>query len=175
MIAQEHARPRDASRLLVMRGDTLEHRSFRELPSILRAGDLLVINDTQVVAARVTGRRSQTGGNVELLLLRPSAQPRYDPKATRWFALAKPGRKARAGDRIEFDRFGLAVVVAVHADGTREVDLQLDVPLEEFLAAAGRLPLPPYVHDDSERNQQDYQTVFAAHPGSVAAPTAALH
>ena len=175
MIAQEHARPRDASRLLVIRGDELEHRTFRELPEILRDDDLLVLNDTRVVAARIPGRRIPTGGSVELLLLRPVARPQFDPKATRWLVLAKPGRKARAGDRIEFGHLGSALVQAVHSDGTRAIELDLAVTLEEFLAAAGRLPLPPYVHNDSEQNQQDYQTVFAVNPGSIAAPTAALH
>ncbi|MBV9103196.1 MAG: S-adenosylmethionine:tRNA ribosyltransferase-isomerase, partial [Candidatus Eremiobacteraeota bacterium] len=175
LIAQEHARPRDASRLLVVRGDALEHHIFRELPDILRDDDLLVLNDTRVVAARVRGRRLPTGGSIELLLLRPVAQTQYDPKAKRWFALVKPGRKARAGDRIEFGPLGTALVGAIHADGTREIEFDLAVSLEEFLDTAGRLPLPPYVHTDSEENQQDYQTVFAVNPGSVAAPTAALH
>jgi S-adenosylmethionine:tRNA ribosyltransferase-isomerase len=175
LIAQEHARPRDASRLLVVRGDALEHRIFRELPDILRDDDLLVLNDTRVVPARVRGRRLPTGGRVELLLLRPVAQTQYDTKAKLWFDLSKPGRKARVGDRIEFGHLGSALVGAVHADGTREIELDLAVSLEEFLGATGRLPLPPYVHTDSEENQQDYQTVFAVNPGSIAAPTAALH
>ncbi len=145
------------------------------MPGILRPEDLLVLNDTRVIAARVYGRRIPTGGKLEVLLLRPAAKPEYDPSATRWLALANPARKARAGDRIQFDRFGTATVTGVHEDGARELQLDLAVSLEEFLTAAGRLPLPPYVHDDSARNQEDYQTIFAAHPGSVAAPTAALH
>jgi len=153
----------------------LEHRRFSELPNLLRPDDLLVLNDTRVIAARISGRRFPTGGKVEVLLLRPATNPTYDTRATRWLALVKPGRTARPGDRIEFDRFGSATVEAIARDGMRVLALDLRVPLEEFLNAAGRLPLPPYVRSDSERNQEDYQTIFGVRPGSVAAPTAALH
>ena len=174
LIAQEHARPRDASRLMVVRGDALEDRTFRELPNLLHADDLLVLNDTRVVPTRVFGRTS-SGAHVEVLLLRPVAQLEYDPAATRWFALIKPGRKGRRGDQIDFAEFGSAAIDAVNDDGTREVALRLTVPLDDFLGRAGRLPLPPYIERDSARNQEDYQTVFALKAGSVAAPTAALH
>jgi S-adenosylmethionine:tRNA ribosyltransferase-isomerase len=174
LIAQEHAHPRDASRLLVLRGDALSHGTFRELPQLLRPGDLLVLNDTRVLAARLFGQR-RGGAMVELLLLRPAAQVAYDPHATRWLALAKPGRGAPLGESIAFGDLGYASIEAVHPDGTRELELHLDGTLQELLKRSGRLPLPPYVRNDSAQAQADYQTVFAAKPGSVAAPTAALH
>ncbi len=152
----------------------IEHGHFRDLPQYLRAGDVLVLNETRVIAARVFGRRA-SGGRVELLLLHP-AQGRYDPAATRWMALVKPGRKVQHGERIEFGDLGFAEVVRVDpADGVREIEFRLDVPFEEFLNRAGKLPLPPYIHNESDEAQERYQTIFAREPGSVAAPTASLH
>src|SRR5579862_3508054 len=95
LIAQRPARVRDASRLLVLDGDCLEHRTFAELPALLRAGDVLVLNETRVIAARVAGTRVPSGGRVELLLLHPSGSLRYDAGATRWVALARPARRLR--------------------------------------------------------------------------------
>lgn len=161
--------------MLVLRGDAIQHRLFSDLPELLRPGDLLVLNDTKVIAARVFGRRVPGGAKVEVLMLRPASHLAYDPQATRWLALTKPGRKALPGTRIDFDELGYATVEAVHSGGVREMQFNLKVPLEEFLDNAGRLPLPPYVHNESAQAQADYQTVFAAKPGSVAAPTAALH
>jgi S-adenosylmethionine:tRNA ribosyltransferase-isomerase len=166
--------PRDASRLLVMHHGAIEHRTFRDLPEYLRAGDVLVLNETRVIAARIFGTRP-TGGHVELLLLRPTHHGRYDPHATRWQALAKPGRRLREGQRVQFGDFGEAVVTAVHDDGVRDVEFSLAVPFETFLERAGTLPLPPYIHNDSPEAQERYQTIFAREPGSVAAPTASLH
>jgi S-adenosylmethionine:tRNA ribosyltransferase-isomerase len=167
--------PRDASRLLVLRQGCVEHKTFRDLPEYLRAGDVLVLNETRVIAARIFGNREPSGGEVELLLLRPSHRGRYDPHATRWQALAKPGRRLREGQRISFGDLGSASIAGVHDDGVREVEFALNVPFEEFLERAGTLPLPPYIHNDSAQAQERYQTVFAREPGSVAAPTASLH
>lgn len=166
--------PRDASRLLVLRDGALEHRRFSDLPAYLRAGDLLVLNETRVIAARVFGTRP-SGGRVEVLLLRPSHRMRYDPAATRWQALVKPGRRLQPGQAIRFGDFGEAHIVAAHGDGVREIEFSLGVPFEQFLERAGTLPLPPYIHNDSADAQERYQTVFAREPGSVAAPTASLH
>lgn len=166
--------PRDASRLLVLRQGHIEHRGFRDLPEYLRAGDVLVLNETRVIAARVFGTRP-TGGHVELLLLRPTHHGRYDPHATRWQALAKPGRRLREGQCVTFGDLGEASIVHVHDDGVRDVEFALRVPFEEFLERAGTLPLPPYIHNDSPEAQERYQTIFAREPGSVAAPTASLH
>jgi S-adenosylmethionine:tRNA ribosyltransferase-isomerase len=174
LIAQQPAMPRDASRLLVLRRGQIEHRIFRDLPQYLREGDVLVLNETRVIAARVFGARP-SGGRVELLLLRPSHHGRYDPSATRWQALAKPGRRLRAGERVRFGELGEAQVVSVHGDGVRDVEFSLCVPFEVFLERAGRLPLPPYIHNESDEAQERYQTIFAREPGSVAAPTASLH
>jgi len=151
----------------------MEHRVFRDLPDYLREGDVLVLNETRVIAARVFGARL-SGGRVELLLLRP-AQGRYDPAATRWQTLAKPGRRLQTGQRVTFGDLGEAHIVGVHDDGVREVEFSLNVPFETFLERAGRLALPPYIHNESEQAQERYQTIFAREPGSVAAPTASLH
>jgi S-adenosylmethionine:tRNA ribosyltransferase-isomerase len=160
--------------LLVLRRGEIEHRIFRDLPEYLRSGDVLVLNETRVIAARIFGTRV-SGGRAEVLLLRPSHRPRYDPCAARWQALAKPGRPLREGATIEFGELGNARIVAVHPGGVREIEFSLRVPFEEFLERAGRLPLPPYIHDDSQQAQERYQTIFAREPGSVAAPTASLH
>jgi S-adenosylmethionine:tRNA ribosyltransferase-isomerase len=151
----------------------MEHRVFRDLPEYLHEGDVLVLNETRVIAARVFGARS-TGGRVELLLLRPH-HGRYDPTATRWQALAKPGRRLQIGQRVSFGDLGEAEIVGVHDDGVRDVEFSLRVPFETFLNRAGRLPLPPYIHNESPEAQERYQTIFAREPGSVAAPTASLH
>jgi S-adenosylmethionine:tRNA ribosyltransferase-isomerase len=160
---------------MVLRGDGIEHRTFRDLPEILRPGDLLVLNETRVIAARLFGTR-ETGGKAEVLLLRPSDRARYDPASVHWLALARPGRKLRDGARILFGDLGSATVTAVHEDdGVRELAFDLNVPFETLLERAGKLPLPPYIHNDTSDAQERYQTVFARTPGSVAAPTASLH
>lgn len=158
----------------MLRGGDVEHRIFRDLPDVLRAGDVLVLNETRVIAARVFGARP-SGGRAEVLLLRPSHKGRYDPHATRWQALVRPGRRLREGQRIEFGELGEARVASVHADGVRDLEFSLNVPFEVFLERAGTLPLPPYIHNTSAEAQERYQTVFAKEPGSVAAPTASLH
>jgi S-adenosylmethionine:tRNA ribosyltransferase-isomerase len=160
---------------MALRGDRIEHLTFREFPNLLRAGDVLVLNETRVIAARVRGKRVPSGGAVELLFLRPAQEAHYNPGATRWLALAKPGRRLRPGERISFGGLGQAIVVNVLDGGVREIELTLTVGFGEFLEAAGTLPLPPYVHNDSPEAQAGYQTIFARDPGSVAAPTASLH
>lgn len=156
-------------------GDRIEHRTFAEIPALLHAGDVLVLNETRVIAARLTGERIPTGGRVELLLLHPSGSHRYDARALHWVALARPARRLRPGERIGFGEFGEAEVVAALDEGLREIEFRLELPLEAFLSRAGKLPLPPYIHNDSDEAQRRYQTVFARVPGSVAAPTASLH
>jgi S-adenosylmethionine:tRNA ribosyltransferase-isomerase len=173
-IAQE-ARPRGTSRLLVLdrSSGAVSHRRFAELPELLRPGDLLVRNDVAVRAARLYGRDS-AGRLVEIFLLSPQNQ-----EATRWSALAKPGRRARAGSRIAFDEELAAEVVEVHEDGGRSV--LFDRPLDPaLLGRIGRTPLPPYIRreagaPDRPEDRAAYQTVFAREPLAVAAPTAGLH
>jgi S-adenosylmethionine:tRNA ribosyltransferase-isomerase len=175
LIAQHPAPVRDASRLMVLGRGPVEHRVFSDLPALLGPHDVLVLNRTRVIAARLQGTREPTGGAVEVLLLHPAESMRYDPQATHWIALVKPGRRLRTGASIRFGEDAHARVVAEHDDGLRELAFDLRVPFEQFLERAGRLPLPPYIHNESEDAQERYQTVFAREPGSVAAPTASLH
>ncbi len=170
LIAQTPAEPRDSSRLLVLRRDTpeLEHRLFRDLPAFLQPGDTLVLNDTRVLPARLLGERAGTGGRVEVLLLRRLERDR-------WETLVKPGRKARAGQVIRFGDGRLeATVLDTTEAGGRVVEFRYDGVFEQVLDELGQMPLPPYITAklaDPER----YQTVYARHRGSAAAPTAGLH
>ncbi|MGC1379878.1 MAG: tRNA preQ1(34) S-adenosylmethionine ribosyltransferase-isomerase QueA [Candidatus Baltobacteraceae bacterium] len=175
LIAQHPTSRRDESRLLVLDGASTFHRRFRDLPERLDPGDVLVLNETRVIAARLHGERLPGGGRVELLLLHPAQTLRYDARALRWTALARPARRLHAGQRISFGEFGEATVRREAEEGVCEIELHLQLPLERFLERAGRMPLPPYIHNDSAEAQERYQTVFARLPGSVAAPTASLH
>ena len=173
-IAQE-PRPRGSSRLLVLdrRSGEVSHRRFAELPGILREGDLLVRNDVGVRPARLYGRDSE-GRLVEIFLLREEGSD-----ARRWKALARPGRRAKAGRRIAFEDGLTAEVESVGDDGSRSVvfDRPLDAGLLERI---GRTPLPPYIRreagaPDRPGDREAYQTIFAREPLAVAAPTAGLH
>lgn len=175
-IAKTPAEPRDAARLLVLTDDgRFEDRVFTDFPSLLRAGDVLVLNETAVLRARVRATREPGGGAAELLLLRPADGKRFDPFARRWLALVKPGRRLREGARLRFGDAGTARVTAVAADGVREILFDLRGSLETLLESHGEMPLPPYVGDGDHARAARYQTVFARVPGSVAAPTASLH
>jgi S-adenosylmethionine:tRNA ribosyltransferase-isomerase len=154
-------------------GDALEHRTFADFPSLLRAGDVLAINETRVVRARLHATR-EGGGDAELLLLRPRAHAAFDPAAREWLALVRPGRKLRAGARLRIGDAG-ATIAAVLADGPRVVRFDDGVDVGALLDAHGELPLPPYVGSGDAARAERYQTVFARVPGSVAAPTASLH
>jgi S-adenosylmethionine:tRNA ribosyltransferase-isomerase len=180
LIAHEPAARREAARLLVLEpGDALAHRTFAEFPSLLRAGDVLVLNETRVVRARLRAVRDG-GGSAELLLLRPRAHVAFDTHEREWLALVRPGRKLRAGERLQIGPAG-ASVVDVLADGPRVVRFDEGVDLAALLESHGEVPLPPYVaaHRDDPgadaARAERYQTVFARVPGSVAAPTASLH
>jgi S-adenosylmethionine:tRNA ribosyltransferase-isomerase len=169
-IAQTPIEPRDAARLLVDRGPArdVEHRQVRDLPGLLEPGDLVVVNDTRVLPARLHLQRA-TGGHVEVLLLEP-----LDDHQRRWSALARPAKRLRPGERLlGLDGREVLDVVGRLDDGV-EVRLVGEVdPLAE-LQRLGEVPLPPYITvplADADR----YQTVYAARPGSVAAPTAGLH
>ena len=164
LIAQTPVEPRDSSRLMVLsRTDgSIEHHCFSELDELLRPSDLLVFNDSRVLPARLMGRKADTGGKVELLLLR-----RLEPGL--WEALCKPSRSVREGTRITFD--GLNGDIVERRDGALRVVRLSD---EAALERAGQVPLPPYIHrplDDPER----YQTNYSRVQGSAAAPTAGLH
>lgn len=178
-IAQEPAEPRDAARLMVIHRTSgrIEHRAFTDLPEYLRPGDLLVMNDTRVLPARLRARRP-TGAQVELLLLRRLPGPGT------WEALVKPGRRAVPGDRLLVTGSRgepcvhplTAAVLERLPSGARVIQFEgaPEEALDAAVAAAGEVPLPPYIHQalaDAER----YQTIYARAAGSVAAPTAGLH
>lgn len=170
LIAQEPAEPRDCSRLLVLdrTAEQLAHRSFHHLPEYLRAGDVLVFNDTKVIPARLVGKKEETGAVVEVFLLHPC------DNSQEWEVLVKPGRKARAGAKIVFGEGFSCEIQRDTAFGGRVARFEHRLPWEEALHVYGKMPLPPYITKEPE-NLERYQTVYAAKPGAVAAPTAGLH
>lgn len=168
-IAQTPIEPRNASRLMVLDPvkKTIEHRHFYDLKDYLVPGDTLIFNDTRVMPARLIGHRDQTGGRVEVFLLR-----RLD--ANRWETLVKPGKKAKEGNVINFSD-ELSCTVIEHTDfGGRIVEFHYDGVFEEILDRLGETPLPPYIHEKLEDSER-YQTVYNREEGSAAAPTAGLH
>lgn len=167
-IAQSPIEPRDASRLLVMHraSGRLEHARFAEVRRWLRPGDLLVLNDSRVIPARLAGLRA-SGGSAEILVLRPVVG---DPE--RWEALVRPSRRMAEGDVVTL-RSGDRIKVGERlGDGTRAV--RFDGDPHAIMAAAGEMPLPPYIRGSTAPGER-YQTVYARPPGSAAAPTAGLH
>jgi S-adenosylmethionine:tRNA ribosyltransferase-isomerase len=173
LIAQTPIEPRDASRLMVVHRatGTIEHRIFRNIGDYLQPGDLLVANQSRVIPARLHGRKQDSGGAVEALLL----TPRPDRGADCWEALVRPGRRIHEGQRLAFAAGLEATVLARTPTGGRVLQFTApDGDVAAALARAGSVPLPPYIHTplaDPER----YQTVYAREPGSAAAPTAGLH
>ena len=172
-IAQLPAEPRDAARLLVLDRvasrpgrPEVAHRVFRELGELLRPGDLLVVNDSRVIPARLQATRTQ-GGAAEILVLRP-----FEGSPDSWEALVRPSRRIRVGESLTLLNGECVEVGERLAAGTRAVRFQRD-PLA-VMAQAGETPLPPYIHDHSTPAER-YQTVYAVRPGSAAAPTAGLH
>ena len=168
-IAQVPIEPRNASRLMVLDPvkKTILHRHFYDLKEFLVPGDTLIFNDTRVMPARLIGHRENTGGKVEVFLLR-----RLD--ATHWETLVKPGKKARPGNCIVFSE-ELRCTITDHTDfGGRIVAFQFDGVFEEILDRLGETPLPPYIHEKLE-DKERYQTVYNREEGSAAAPTAGLH
>lgn len=170
LIAQDPLKDRSASRLLVMHRDTgaLEHRVFKDIVDYLRPGDCLVINDTKVIPARLFGVKADTGAKIEVLLLK-----RRDQNV--WETLVKPGKKCRPGTEIVFGEGLLrGTVTGVVEEGNRLIRFSYEGIFEEILDCLGQMPLPPYItHQLEDRNR--YQTVYAKHDGSAAAPTAGLH
>lgn len=170
LIAQRPVEPRDASRLLVLHRNSgrLEHRRFYELPLYLKPGDVLVLNDTRVIPARLWGKKAKTGGQVEVFLLKPLG-------GDCWEALVRPGRRVPPGTELIFGGGKLrAKVLKRTPQGGRLVEFEYEGKWEEVIERLGEVPLPPYIKEklpDPER----YQTVYASKPGSVAAPTAGLH
>ena len=169
-IAQRPASPRDTSRLLVVDDDGLADKTFRDLPDLLRAGDILVCNDTRVIPARLKGKRGTAGIEVTL--------HKRDDDAT-WRAFARPAKKLSPGDRIDFGEGFAAEVMAKGEAG--EVTLTFTCAGPELMAMLtrhGGMPLPPYIKREGlsdDHDREDYQTLFADKDGAVAAPTAGLH
>jgi len=182
LIAQQPALERGASRMLVLDRATggVHDSMFAELPSLLRPGDLLVLNDSRVIPARLYGRRTlrrekeRPTGRIEVMLTEPAGE-------NRWHALVRPGRKVAIGEVLVFPNAGGAIELKAEVLGRGQFGdrlLQFE-PVDDFYAALeriGHIPLPPYIHrDDSAADRERYQTVYSRERGSVAAPTAGLH
>jgi S-adenosylmethionine:tRNA ribosyltransferase-isomerase len=183
LIAQQPPAERGASRMLVVGRDPatafIDH-AFADLPSLLNPGDLLVLNDSRVIPARLFARRANTRGKqeatglIEVLLTAPDGEGN-------WSVLVRPGRKVRVGDRLEFPSSSGSILLEAEVISSGEFGERTlhFAPVEDFFAILeqiGHMPLPPYIHrDDANTDCERYQTVFAAQKGSVAAPTAGLH
>ncbi len=170
LIAQTPAEPRDSARMLVYDRGTGEtaHRHFYDLPDYLKRGDILVINNTRVLPARIYGHKA-TGARVELLLHKRRS-------LTEWEVLARPARKAEPGTELIFSDRLRAVVTGRGEDGLRTVRFSFEGVFEDLLAQVGEMPLPPYIRrKPAETDAERYQTVYAKESGSSAAPTAGLH
>jgi S-adenosylmethionine:tRNA ribosyltransferase-isomerase len=183
-IARYPTERRDASRLLGISRDgerdvsSLPHptdRHFSDLPDLIAAGDLLVLNESRVIPFRLLGRGS-SGGEREILLLRPAPGEGEVTSAHRWEALVRPGAKLRPGREVVISPDLRVIVEESHPDGHRIVRLETPYPVEEILEREGHIPLPPYLERGDEAvDLERYQTVYARTPGSAAAPTAGLH
>ncbi|MEQ8820359.1 MAG: tRNA preQ1(34) S-adenosylmethionine ribosyltransferase-isomerase QueA [Sumerlaeia bacterium] len=184
LIAPHPAPERDASRLMVVprEGEGLDgvaHRVFRDIEGYLRPGDLLVMNDSRVMPARIFGQRLPGRGACEALLLEPL--PPGEGGGARWLAMMRPGRKLKPGTEIEFAPGFTATVQDIAPGGERVLAFAPEVDVQAQLEAIGHMPLPPYIlarradHADVPEDRERYQTVYAKDVGSVAAPTAGLH
>jgi S-adenosylmethionine:tRNA ribosyltransferase-isomerase len=179
LIAQHPATQRDESRLLVLHrvNETIEHRQFRDLPGFFRAGDVLVLNQSRVIPARLRGANARTGGKFEVLLVEECA-------TNDWWVMLRPGKSARVGTQIVFQgnhptaRIS-AMVVEVNDEGRRRLQFSGTPDIRRELEWLGEVPLPPYIlrthPNEMAEDKERYQTVFARTNGSVAAPTAGLH
>ena len=170
LIAQDPLEDRSASRLMVLDKNTgkIQHHIFKEIVDYLNPGDCLVINDTKVIPARLYGAKVGTDAKIEVLLLKRKEN-------NIWETLVKPGKKAKIGTRISFgDGLLMGEVVDIVEEGNRLIQFSYDGIFEEILDKLGQMPLPPYItHQLKDKNR--YQTVYAKHDGSAAAPTAGLH
>lgn len=170
LIAQTPLADRSSSKLMVVNKEeqTITHDTFSHLLTYLQAGDCLVLNDSKVIPARLHGVKAETGGHVELLLLK-------ETQANHWEALAKPAKRVKIGTKITFGEGQLvAECTKILADGGREFMMHYEGIFYEVLDSLGSMPLPPYITEQLE-DRDRYQTVYAKHQGSAAAPTAGLH
>jgi len=168
-IALRPARPRDSARLLLVQGDRISDRAVLDLPRLLRAGDVLVFNNTRVIPAQLEGTKGEAAIGATL-------HKRDGPRE--WWAFVRNARRLKPGDRIEFSERVAASVAEKAGDGSVLLHFHGDEPVELLLERAGRMPLPPYIagkRPADEADRADYQTMFAREEGAVAAPTAALH
>ena len=170
LIAQDPLEDRSSSRLLVLnkQSGAVSHHTFREITDYLKEGDCLVINDTKVIPARLIGSKVGTDAKIEVLLLKRKEN-------NVWETLVKPGKKAKVGAKISFgDGLLIGEVVDIVEEGNRLIQFTYDGIFEEILDQLGQMPLPPYITHQLE-DKTRYQTVYATHTGSAAAPTAGLH
>lgn len=171
LIAQYPLKERDSSRLLVLAKETgtIDHKYFTDLPKFLKAGDVLVINNTRVIPARLFGVKDQTGAKIEVVLLNPTGEKDC------WETLVKPGKKLKPGAKIVFGE-GLLIgeVLENTVSGERIIKFTYQGIFNEILDQLGQMPLPPYIHATLE-DKERYQTVYSKYQGSAAAPTAGLH
>jgi S-adenosylmethionine:tRNA ribosyltransferase-isomerase len=168
-IALRPARPRDSARLLSVEGARLSDHDMLDLPSLLRPGDVLLFNDTKVIPAQLEGRRGEARIGATL-------HKREGPRS--WWSFVRNARRLHVGDKVDFGEGVAASAVERGDDGAFLLQFHGDEPVEQLLARAGRMPLPPYIASrraTDEADREDYQTMFAREEGAVAAPTAALH
>src|SRR4051812_5669348 len=178
LIAQQPLPSREQSRLLILdrKSKEIGHGQFRDVTNYLREGDVLVLNDSRVIPARLRGSNAATGGQFEILLLEEAAP-------NNWWAMMRPGKRARVGTSVAIldsnrTRTNIsALVQETNEEGHRRLQFEGTENIIEALAQIGEVPLPPYIHRTKslQTDHQRYQTVFARPPGSVAAPTAGLH
>ncbi|SHE30776.1 S-adenosylmethionine--tRNA ribosyltransferase-isomerase [Marinitoga hydrogenitolerans DSM 16785] len=168
-IAQKPVEPRDSSKLMVLNRDkrSIEHRKFRDIVDYLTPNDLLVINNTKVIPARLYGQKT-TGANVEVLLLEKT------PEENTWKALVKPGSKLKKGAEIKFSEYLYAKIIQHNSDGSRIIHFVSKKDVWEEIEKIGNMPLPPYIKNYNGPKER-YQTTYAKKQGAVAAPTAGLH
>ena len=170
LIAQRPAEPRDSSRLLMVNPEknTMIDKHFYDLPEFLESGDILVVNNSKVIPARLFGKK-KTGSNIEILLLKRLEQDI-------WETLVRPGRRFKVGDRVEFSEKLRATCLEVKKDGNRIIQFYYEGIFEEILDELGEMPLPPYIREELAKEEKDlYQTVYHREGASAAAPTAGLH
>ena len=176
LIAEYPAEPRDTCRLMVVNTEeqTIEHKSFQDLPDYFNEGDVLVVNNTKVYPARLYGKKKKTGANIEVFLLRE-----LNPESRLWDVMVDPARKIRIGNKLYFDDDLSAEVIDNTTSRGRTIRFNFDGrndDLYEKIRTIGETPLPPYIKREvEEEDQERYQTIFAEHRGAVAAPTAGLH
>ena len=171
LIAQQPLAERDASRMLVLdrANQTWSDSGFKRFTEHLRANDVVVVNNSRVIPARLRGRREETGGQVEIFLVR-------ELESNVWEALVKPGGRLKQGARVVFNKSGLkAEIIDDPGAELRQVRFQFEGSFDDLLGEVGSTPLPPYIKQTSEKDRERYQTVYSKHRGAIAAPTAGLH